>query len=206
MEDLQKFLDDSSRYHNHLCPRQIIGVRLGLLGMLALQLEPNCGSKRLLVIVETDGCFVDGVSATTGCTVGHRTLRIEDYGKTAATFVDTKTGRAVRVAPNLGIRERAYEFSPGETRHYFAQLQAYQLMPDEGMFTIQAVKLNTPIAQIVSRPGTRVECDVCGEEIMNEREIHENGLVLCVTCAKGGYYTVGQSALVGFTVEQVALV
>ncbi len=54
--------------------------------------------KRLLVIVESDGCFVDGVSVTTGCTVGHRTLRVEDYGKVAATFVDVSSERALRVA------------------------------------------------------------------------------------------------------------
>lgn len=204
MEDLQQFLEDSSRHHNHLCPRQILGVRLGLMGIRQLQLEPNRGSKRLLIISETDGCFVDGIIAATGCTVGHRTLRIEDYGKTAATFVDTKTGRAVRVAPTLDIRERTYAFVPGESRHYSAQMQAYQVMPEDVMFTAQAVILNVSIEQIVSRPGQRLECDVCGEEIMNEREIHENGLTLCVTCAHGGYYTAAKSALVQYTVEQVA--
>ncbi|PJH76367.1 MAG: formylmethanofuran dehydrogenase, partial [Anaerolineae bacterium CG_4_9_14_0_8_um_filter_58_9] len=72
----------------------------------------------------------------TNCTVGHRTLRVEDYGKTAATFVDTQIGRAVRVAPALDIRQRAYAYASDEPRHYFAQMQAYQVMPDEEMFTI----------------------------------------------------------------------
>jgi formylmethanofuran dehydrogenase subunit E len=113
---------------------------------------------------------------------------VEDYGKVAVTFVDTKTGRAVRVAPRLDIRERASAFASDEPRHYFAQMQAYQSMLDEEMFTIQEVALNTPIEQIVSRPAMRVNCDVCGEEIMNEREVHQNGLVLCHACAHGGYY------------------
>ena len=187
MDDLHTLLEISSRDHNHLCPRQILGVRIGLRGIGSLQLEPNRGSKRLLIITETDGCFADGLSAATNCTVGHRTLRVEDYGKAAATFVDTQTGKAVRVAPVLDIRERACTFVPDESRHYFVQMQAYQIMPDNEMMTVQEVILNTPIEQIVSLPGLRVNCDVCGEEIMNEREVVREGLTLCRACANGGY-------------------
>jgi formylmethanofuran dehydrogenase subunit E len=188
MKDLSALLETSARNHSHLCPRQILGVRIGLRGICSLQLEPNQGCKRLFVITETDGCFADGLSAATNCTVGHRTLRVEDYGKAAATFVDTQTGKAVRVAPVLDIRERACAFVPDEPRHYFAQMQAYQIMPDEEMMTVEEVLLKTPIEQIVSRPGMRVDCDICGEEIMNERETLRDGLILCQSCAGDGYY------------------
>ncbi len=188
MKDISTLLEKSARDHNHLCPRQILGVRIGLRGMESLQLEANQGSKRLLVITETDGCFADGLSAATNCTVGHRTLRVEDYGKAAATFVDTQTGKTLRVAPVLDIRERASAFIPDESRHYFAQMQAYQAMPDEEMLTIEEVFLKTSIEQIVSRPGMRVNCDICGEEIMNERETLRDGLILCQSCAGDGYY------------------
>jgi formylmethanofuran dehydrogenase subunit E len=187
--NLQTLLIQSSSRHDHLCPRQILGVRMGLLAVNILELpvgeNPN---KRLLTILETDGCFADGVEVATGCSVGHRTLRVEDYGKVAATFVDTNTGQAIRIAPRLDVRERAVSFACDEARHYFAQMQAYQMMPDEEMFTVQEVLLTTPIEQIVSRPGVRVNCDICGEEIMNEREVFRNGLTLCRTCAEGGYY------------------
>jgi len=185
---LTDYLEKSSRDHSHLCPRQILGVRMGLCGLKSLGLSANQGSKRLLVITETDGCFADGLTAATDCTVGHRTLRVEDYGKAAATFVDTQTGLAVRVAPNLDIRERAYQYAPNEPRHYFAQMQAYQIMPDEEMFAVTEVHLAVSIAEIVSRPGVRVNCDVCGEEIMNERELQREGLTLCRVCAGDSYY------------------
>lgn len=186
--NLQPLLDLSSRDHDHLCPRQILGVRLGLAGMTALGFDVTPDKKRLLVITETDGCFTDGLSAATHCTVGHRTLRVEDYGKTAATFVNTKTGLAVRVAPVLDIRQKAYVYAPNEARHYFAQMQAYQIMPDKEMFTVTEVQLTASIEAILSRPGVRVDCDVCGEEIMNKREVKQNGLTLCRACAHGGYY------------------
>lgn len=186
--NIQHLLDKSARDHSHLCPRQILGVRLGLAGMKALRFDVPPDKKRLLLITETDGCFADGISAATNCTVGHHTLRVEDYGKVAAVFVDVKTGYAIRVAPVIDIRQRACHFAPNESRHYFAQMQAYQTMPDDEMFTVNEVQLATPIETIVSRPGVRVNCDMCSEEIMNEREIHQNGLTLCCSCAGKSYY------------------
>lgn len=197
--NLSDTLEKSARQHSHLCPRQILGARLGLLGLKSLGFEIPPPQKRLLVIVETDGCFVDGVIAATDCTVGHRTLRVEDYGKTAAVFVDTVTGQAARVAPALDIRQKACAYAPDEPRHYFAQMQAYQMMPDEEMFTITPVTLNTTIEAILSRPGARVNCDICGEEIMNEREIRRERLVLCRACAGQACYQSHETALPGDT-------
>ncbi len=186
--DITSILEKSMQDHDHLCPRQILGVRIGLAGMKALGFNEPPAKKRLLIISETDGCFVDGVIAATDCTVGHRTLRIEDYGKVAVTFVDVQTARAVRVTPQLDVRVRAARFVSEEPRHYFAQMKAYQTMPDGELLSIRPVILNTPVEQLISRPGVRVTCAVCGEEIINEREVYESGLPLCVSCAHGGYY------------------
>lgn len=188
MKQLQTVLEISSSQHNHLCPRQILGARIGLAGLSALGFAELPNKKRLLVILETDGCFADGVIAATDCTVGHRTLRVEDFGKVAATFVDTQTGRAVRLAPTADVRQQASSCVPEEPRHYFAQMQAYQIMPDEKLITVTEVSLVTPIEQIISRPGRRVDCAQCGEEIMNEREIIVDGQPLCRACAGQAYY------------------
>src|SRR5258706_3285087 len=134
--DLRPLLEISSHDHKHLCPKQILGVRIGIKGMSVLGMDASSRHKHLLVISETDGCFIDGVIAATKCTAGHRTLRVEYYGKVAATFVNTETGRAVRLAPTLDVRERANSYVPEEKRHYFAQMQAYQVMPDEELMTV----------------------------------------------------------------------
>ena len=188
MPDLEELLNLSARNHDHLCPRQILGVRIGLAGIHALGFIEPPAKKRLLTILETDGCFADGVMATTACTVGHRTLRVEDYGKAAATFIDSEMGRAVRVAPASDIREQALALLPQEPRHYFAQMRAYRILPDERMLNITDVRLATPVEQIISRPGVRVNCAVCGEEIMNEREVEKDGVLLCRACAGAAYY------------------
>jgi formylmethanofuran dehydrogenase subunit E len=184
---LAEILALSARDHAHLCPRQILGARMGLAGTAALGFDQPPPGKRLLIIVETDGCFLDGLSAATGCTPGHRTLRIEDYGKTAAAFVDVRTGRAVRVAPRLDVRDRAWAHAPAGVPRYSAQMQAYQVMPAEELFTFTPVRLGTSIEAIVSRPGVRVCCAACGEEVMNERTVDRDGAELCLACARGGY-------------------
>jgi len=166
----------------------VLGARIGLAGAAALGLDIPRTDKQLLIFVESDGCFADGVEVATGCTMGHRTLRLEDYGKIAAVFVDVTSGRAVRVAPRLDVRERACAYAPDERRHYFAQLQAYQIMPDDELLSLQSVTLTTPVTQIVSRPVVRANCQRCGEEIINEREVITGGQILCRSCAGPGYY------------------
>jgi formylmethanofuran dehydrogenase subunit E len=189
-KSLAQLLAESSARHSHLCPRQVLGVRIGLAGGAALGLELPRADKRLLVILETDGCFADGINVATGASVGHRTLRVEDYGKIAATFADTLNGRALRIAPRLDVRQRAWEYAPGETRRYFAQLQAYQLMPEAELLACQEVHLSPSLEAIVSRAGLRTNCSACGEEIINQRQVVQNGALLCRACAGQAYYQI----------------
>ena len=118
MDQLTELLRESAARHRHLCPRQVIGARMGLLAGRVLGLAVPQEDKRLLTLVETDGCFADGVSVASGCWVGRRTLRVVDWGKIAATFVDTRTGRAVRLAARRAARTLAAEYAlmPGMPR------------------------------------------------------------------------------------------
>jgi formylmethanofuran dehydrogenase subunit E len=187
-EDLYSLLEKSATDHSHLCPRQVLGVRMGLAGLTLLGLKAPVSPRTGLVIIETAGCFADGIRVATGATVGHRTLRVEDLGKIAATFTNLENGVSFRLAPAREVRTRAQEYAPQEKRHYFAQLKGYQEMPDEVLFSFQQVKLVTPAAQIMSRQTARAICSRCGEEVINEREVVVEGKVMCRTCAFGGYY------------------
>ena len=190
MKSLDELLQACAALHHHLCPRQVLGVRMGMLAgeILALDLPQN--DKRLLTIVETDGCGADGIAVATGCWVGHRTLRIEDYGKVAATFVDTLVQQAVRIAPRTQSRQRAYDYASEAHGKWEAQLLGYQRMPAQELLAAQAVQLKLPIEHIISRAGVRATCASCGEEIMNEREVVRGGRVLCKSCSGSSYYSV----------------
>ncbi len=64
MPDLETLLRESaSRHHSYLCPRQVLGVRMGLHAAELLKVELPRPDKRLFVFVETDGCMTDGVVA-----------------------------------------------------------------------------------------------------------------------------------------------
>ena len=188
MAQLSTLLEQTKALHHHLCPRQVLGVRMGMLAGDLLGLDLPQADKRLITFVETDGCFADGVAVATGCTLGHRTMRLMDYGKSSATFVDSATATAVRIHPHPASREAAARWLPQEASHWQAMLEAYQVLPIDALFCWQPVRLTLDLKALISKHGPRVTCAICGEEIINEREIIVDGQPLCRACAGDPYY------------------
>lgn len=185
--ELPALLEKSAALHGHLCPRQVLGARSALLAGEWLGLSLPRSDKRVMVFVETDGCYADGVSVASGCWLGRRTLRLMDFGKVAATFVDTRSGQAVRVSPRTDLRQRVRDQRPEGQKRYQAYLEAYQTLPDAELLDAVPVTLKLDLAALVSVHGKRVVCAECGEEVINEREIEVGGRVLCRGCAGGNY-------------------
>ncbi len=192
---LEELLQASAERHHHLCPRQVLGIRMGLLAGRMLGIPVPQRDKRLLVFVETDGCAADAISVGTGCWVGRRTMRVLDYGKVAATFLDTATQQAVRLVPKAGIRELATAYAPEASTRWHAQLLGYQRMPEADLLVSRAVALCVPLDELMGKDGVRVTCKRCGEEILNRREIVKQGRVFCRSCAGDEYYTLLASEL-----------
>jgi formylmethanofuran dehydrogenase subunit E len=192
-ELLQRLLQETADLHHHLCPRQVLGVRMGMYAGELLGLEIPQAGKRLLAIMETDGCGADGVSVATNCWVGHRTLRIVDYGKVAATFIDTKTETAVRITPHPLSRERALAACPDAPNRWQGYLLGYQRLEPTDLLDYRPVLLKEDLRHLISRAGYRANCDSCGEEILNEREVSVGNQILCRSCAGGAYYELLQS-------------
>lgn len=188
MLKLKELLAISSARHQHLCPRQVLGVRMGMCAAEYLGLDLPQRDKRLYTFIETDGCALDGVSVATGCWVGRRTMQVFDFGKIAATFVDIRTERAIRIIPHPEVRNTVSRYVPHTKDHWHAYLEAYQVMPLDELLVIQPVQLSVSIKALISREDARVCCDLCGEEIFNEREVHLKGQVLCRTCAGVSYF------------------
>jgi formylmethanofuran dehydrogenase subunit E len=194
MRDLTSLLKASAEHHHdHLCPRQVLGVRMGLYAGELLGLSLPSPEKRLFVFVETDGCFTDGIAVATGCWWGNRTMQLVDYGKTAATFVDVQTERAIRISPSIESRARARDYAPQAPDRWHAQLAAYQVMPDAELLNAREVVLSVSLKEIISRHGGRVICAECGEDIIDEREMRRGGIILCRACASGAYYSAAGS-------------
>lgn len=186
-QDLLDCLERASQGHRRLCPRQVLGVRIGLYAGALLGLSLPQQDKRLYAFVETDGCAVDGVAAATGCTVGRRTMHILDFGKVAVTFVDTLTGEAVRIRPQPLARARARAWAPPSLDDWHAMRDGYRELPADEILQARPVQLPFSMAALIGRPGLHVPCDACGEEIMNGREVTSDGTVLCRDCSGEPY-------------------
>lgn len=192
MTSFENLLDESVKIHGHLCPGQVLGVKMSMLGLREIGIEEPKGKdrKNLIVFVEMDRCATDAVQSVTGCSLGHRTMKFMDYGKMAATFVNLKTGRAVRVIAKEEARDKAKEMFPHIENKYQAQLEAYKIMSDDELFDVINVKVEIKPEDMPGRPLKRVKCDVCGELVQDMRDILKNGKILCKPCAFGGYYTI----------------
>jgi formylmethanofuran dehydrogenase subunit E len=195
---LAEILRQSATHHSRLCPRQVLGARMALRAGRELGVELPHSGRDLLVILETNGCVADAVAAATGCTVGRRTLRIEDYGKVAATFADLQADAAIRVVPNPAARTMCREFAPEIEGQWEAMLAGYQRMPDQLLLTWRRVSLRIPASTIMGRAHVRVRCEICGEEVINGRELLREGRAMCSACCGNAYYqTCAGSPLAG---------
>src|SRR5512140_3874384 len=100
MRAFEHLLRTSAAAHGHLCPGQVVGVRMAILGCRLIGLdEPTRREqiKKLIVYVEMDRCTADAIAHVTGVQLGRRSLKFVDYGIMAATFVHIETGAAYRV-------------------------------------------------------------------------------------------------------------
>jgi formylmethanofuran dehydrogenase subunit E len=195
LSDFDHILSESVGIHGHLCAGQVLGVRMSILGLSKIDISDPRGldRKKLIVFVEMDRCATDAIQSVTGCSLGRRTMKFYDYGKMAATFLNTMTGKAMRIVAREESREKSKYLFPEIENKYRAQLKAYRIMADEELFDVREVNIKIRPEDMPGRPTRRVKCDSCGEHVQDMREIHQGGRVLCVPCATGGYYKMRNS-------------
>jgi formylmethanofuran dehydrogenase subunit E len=188
MEDLGELLKQSAANHGHLCPGQVLGVRLAMLGCRKVGIYAPKSSRDLIVYVEIDRCATDAIQSVTGCKLGKRTLKFMDYGKMAATFYNLRENKAVRVLARDDSRERAKEYGSATASAKESQTQAYMEMDDADLFVVTLVRSKLRQDDLPSHPLSRVDCDQYGEGINDKREVVVDGRTLCKACANGAYY------------------
>jgi formylmethanofuran dehydrogenase subunit E len=192
MESIDSLLKECERLHGHMCAGQLLGTRMALLGCRLLDIDDPRGAdrKKLIVWVEIDRCMTDAISAVTGVRLGKRSLKYVDYGKVAATFLNTETKRAVRIVALESSRrladERYSEIGDKRTR----QFRTYSEATDDELFKTELVSLELNEFDAPGSPRSRVICSVCEEGINDGREVVDaNGDAICRGCQRGTYYS-----------------
>jgi formylmethanofuran dehydrogenase subunit E len=192
MESFDELLAESSKIHGHLCAGQVIGVRMSMLGLELIAIDDPKGSdrKKLYIMVEIDRCATDAIQSVTGCSLGKRSMRWLDYGIMAATFVNLKTNKAVRITAREESRELSKKYFPLVQEKYERQLEAYRIMPQHELFKIEKVQVVLTPEDMPGRPLRRVQCEKCGDWVQDCREVRLEGTILCRGCAHGKYYKI----------------
>jgi formylmethanofuran dehydrogenase subunit E len=191
----EKLLAGSVAAHGHLCPGQVVGVRMAMLGLrlLDFQAPPTYPQlKQLIVFIEMDRCTGDAVAFVTNVKLGRRSLKFVDYGIMAATFLNLATDQAFRIISTEESRDLAALYAPGEVDQRQQQTTAYKVMPDSVMFRVQAVKVNLSPFDMPGPTRRKATCLKCGQVVRDNREVRQNGSVYCRPCDSGAYFIKAQ--------------
>lgn len=184
MTDLDILLAKAKEFHGDLCAGIVLGTRMTLIGMREIGLNPMERSKNLIVYVEIDRCIADAIQAITGCSLGHRSLKYLPYGKFAATYINLKTGKAVRVSV---VEKKRTEKTGQEAMKDAARILLET--PEADLFRIKNVRVVIPDGDMPGMPRHRVRCSRCNEMIVDDKEVTVDGAMLCGNCAHRSYYT-----------------
>jgi formylmethanofuran dehydrogenase subunit E len=199
--DLDALIREAEIAHGHLCAGQVLGVRLAMLGLAKLGIDPRGKKedrKRLVTFVEIDRCATDAIGVVTGCRLGKRALKFRDWGKMAATFVDLGPQprppdadhlyKAIRIAAKESSKKLAREMHPEIENKNQQQMLAYREMSDDDLFTTQWVKVELLPEEFPGYKADRIVCAQCGEGINFHRQVLRDGKTLCRSCAGERYY------------------
>jgi formylmethanofuran dehydrogenase subunit E len=192
VQTFEDLLAGSVVAHGHLCPGQVVGVRMAMLGLrlLDFQAPPTYPQlKQLIVFVEMDRCTGDAVAFVTNAKLGRRSLKFVDYGIMAATFVNLGTDHAFRIISTEESRDLAALYAPGELDRRQQQTMAYKVMPDSVMFRVQEVRVDLTPFDLPGPTRRKATCMKCGQVVRDNREVSQNGFVYCRPCASGAYFS-----------------
>jgi formylmethanofuran dehydrogenase subunit E len=192
MKPFRELLETSAAAHGHLCPGQVAGVRMAILGCRLIGLDDPARReqiKKLIVYVEMDRCTADAVAHVTGVKLGRRSLKFVDYGIMAATFLNLESGKAFRVVSTEEARELAAVYAPEVSGTSRQQLAAYCRMPDSVLFRVQQVRVPIKPVDLPGPTRRKTPCSRCGQVVRDGREVIRDGDVICRPCAEGAYFS-----------------
>lgn len=185
--DLDKCLEEAKLFHGSLCAGARMGVRMSILGLNAIGINDPKGKDRksIMVFVEMDRCAADAILSVTGCRPGKRTMKIMNYGKMAATFINLNTGKAVRVVERNNDGDKLFT---REMIQNSPRTVDYLKRTDDELFSITEVKVEISPEDMPGPPLKSVPCAICGERILDMRDVTVDGKYLCRPCAESNRY------------------
>lgn len=192
MDRFDILVSESANAHGHMCPGQVIGVRMAMLGCRLIGLDDpksHTQIKKLIVYIEMDRCAGDAVAHVTGAKLGRRSLKFADYGIMAATFINLETHKAFRIISTEEARELAPFYAPEIAGKSAQQLAAYNRMSDSVLFRVQKVIVNIDEHDMPGPTRKKVACSRCGQIVRDQREVMIDNTPVCRPCSDTAYFS-----------------
>jgi formylmethanofuran dehydrogenase subunit E len=191
LTDLDGLIAECCRLHGHICPGQLLGVRMATLGcqLVAIGAPRGVDRKELIIWVEIDRCVTDPISAVTGVRLGKRSLKYQDYGKVATTLMNFSEKLSVRIVAIDDSGELANALYPEIETKKERQMLTYRHADASSLFSVEQVLLELNELEMPGRPRKRIASTQCGEGINDGREMTDAlNRIVCRPCGLGTDY------------------
>lgn len=104
-EKLKLAIKEAEKFHGHLGPFLVLGVRMGETAKKTLQTVSLQVTAKLPLLTPFS-CVLDGIQVTTQCTIGNQKLKIENSSKEiSAKFQCANTGKKLTITINSQTTE-----------------------------------------------------------------------------------------------------
>ena len=136
MRKPKRLLEAGVKFHGHLGPYLVLGLRMGVIAVRIL--KPK-GLHELSVRVWTkktppQSCLLDGIQVSSGCTLGKGNVRVEAAEHVRATF--RRGRRSVLIEPTENIKALLANVSEQPPARLGETARVLYRMPDPELFTI----------------------------------------------------------------------
>jgi formylmethanofuran dehydrogenase subunit E len=137
-QELTSAIKDAEKLHGHLGPFLVIGVRMGKIAQKILDINIRENGKlrayAKIPVLTPFSCILDGIQATTNCTIGNQRLRIENSKKEM--IVCFELDKAISISVNQEAVEKLMNrISKGASNEELAWDIAH--MAENQLFTIE---------------------------------------------------------------------
>jgi formylmethanofuran dehydrogenase subunit E len=139
--EIPSLIENAAKLHGHLGPFLVIGVRMGEIAKRHLDVDEK-NSRGLQASIKTPlstpfSCVIDGIQATTSCTVGNQKLKIEKSMKEiTARFKLESSDKTMKISVNPKVaRNLTEEMSKGADSEQLAAKIAR--LKEEQLFVLE---------------------------------------------------------------------
>jgi len=174
--NLEKYLKDPElkkvvEFHGHLCPGLALGFKVAQIAQKEVSRPED---EEVVCIVENNSCAADAIQYIMGCSFGKGNLVFKDHGKHAYTFINRNDKLAVRISLSRNIFQELKGLNREEVIEYIL----------DGLSDFLKIEKFSDYSEIPpeARIHASVECEDCGEPVMETRARLLGGRVLCIPC------------------------